>query len=224
MLCYAIPRLLTDIQLMLGGIAVMIAAQLIGLSYGGEKHFVRYATSVVLMYAIGYPIGHTAVLGAFSKIQKSGPQAALMGWFATSGSLSRIIFPILSGYLDKAVKNSPFNIVLFVLSLSYLGIVMLKTDMRTYIEVGREIETLPVRQGEGQMSNQVADSKSGLWGRLNGIWGALSALTRKEKTEVAAMIMLMAFTILDIVSLSGELTEGGEGYSFDEDKGYDIYA
>ena len=220
MLCYAISRLLTDIQLMLGGIAVMIAAQLIGLSYGGKQHFERYATSVVLMYAIGYPIGHTAVLGAFSKIQKSGPQAALMGWFATSGSLSRIIFPILSGYLDKAVKNSPFNIVLFVLSLSYLGIVMLKTEMRTYIELGREIETLPV---EGQMNNQVADSKSGLWGRLNGIWGALSALTKKEKTEVAAMIMLMAFTILDIVSLSGELTEGGEGYSFDEDKGYDTY-
>lgn len=57
---------------MLGGIAVMILAQLIGLSYGQVPHFGRYVTSVVLMYAFGYPIGHTAVLGAFSKIQKSG--------------------------------------------------------------------------------------------------------------------------------------------------------
>ena len=215
------PCLSTDLQLMLGGIAVMIIAQLIGLSYGGTQHFERYVTSVVLMYAIGYPIGHTAVLGAFSKIQKSGPQAALMGWFATSGSLSRIIFPILSGYLDKAVKNSPFNIVLFVLSLSYMGIVMLKTEMRTYIEVDREMQTVPARSGERGMNNPVAESTSGLWGRLNVIWKALSALSTREKTEVATMIMLMAFTILDIVSLSGELSEGGEGYSLDEDKGYD---
>ena len=61
-----------DIQLMLGGIAVMILAQIVGLSYGTIPEFWRYITSVVMMYAIGYPIGHTAVLGAFSKIQKSG--------------------------------------------------------------------------------------------------------------------------------------------------------
>ena len=57
---------------MLGGIGVMIIAQLIGLSYGRVPQYGRYLTSVVLMYAVGYPIGHTAVLGAFSKIQKSG--------------------------------------------------------------------------------------------------------------------------------------------------------
>ena len=57
---------------MLGGIAVMILAQIVGLSYGTIPEFWRYITSVVMMYAIGYPIGHTAVLGAFSKIQKSG--------------------------------------------------------------------------------------------------------------------------------------------------------
>ena len=173
------------------------------------------------MYAIGYPIGHTAVLGAFSKIQKSGPQAVLMGWFATAGSLSRIVFPILSGYLDKAVKNSPFNMVLFVLSLSYMSIVMLKTQMRTYIEVDPGSLALPDRQSEGEMNNQVAESSSGLWGRLNGIRNVLSVLTTREKTEVVTMIMLMAFTIVDLVSLSEELSEGGGGYSFDEDKGYD---
>jgi FlaG/FlaF family flagellin (archaellin) len=203
---------------MLGGIAVMIAAQLIGLSYGGTQHFERYVTSVVLMYAVGYPIGHTAVLGAFSKIQKSGPQAALMGWFATAGSLSRIIFPILSGYLDKAVKNSPFNVVLFVLSLSYMGIVMLKSQMRTYIEVDRDTKVSRVRQSEGDMSYQVRESTSGLCGRLHRMWRALSSLTRKEKTEVLTMILLMAFTILDIVNVSEESREG-DGFTFDKDRG-----
>lgn len=208
----------TDLQLMLGGIAVMIAAQLIGLSYGGTQHFERYITSVVLMYAVGYPIGHTAVLGAFSKIRKSGPQAALMGWFATAGSLSRIIFPILSGYLDKAVKNSPFNVVLFVLSLSYMGIVVLKTHMRTYIEVDRGMKVSRVRQSEGDMTNIVSESASGLCGRLTGALRALRALTIKEKTEVVTMMMLMAFTVLDIVNVSEESREG-DGFTFDKDRG-----
>ena len=57
---------------MLIGLAIMIVAQLIGLSYGRMPQYERYLTSVVLMYAFGYPVGHTAVLGAFSKIQKSG--------------------------------------------------------------------------------------------------------------------------------------------------------
>ena len=199
----------------------MIAAQLIGLSYGGTQHFERYITSVVLMYAVGYPIGHTAVLGAFSKIQKSGPQAALMGWFATAGSLSRIIFPILSGYLDKAVKNSPFNVVLFVLSLSYMGIVMLKKQMRTYIEVDRATKVSRGRQSEGDMSNLVAESTSGLCGRLIRVWRAIRALTIKEKTEVLTMIMLMAFTIVDIVNVSEESREG-DGFTFDKDRGSGI--
>ena len=49
------------------------------------------------MYAVGYPVGHTAVLGAFSKLQKHGVQGGLMGWFATAGSFARIVVPIATG-------------------------------------------------------------------------------------------------------------------------------
>jgi hypothetical protein len=118
----------SDIQLILGGIGVMIIGQMVGLTYGqGIPPLANYITCIVLMYAIGYPIGtylceiyidshiyayihlcilhlytsiciymyiyiitytgHTAVLGAFSKIQKSGPQGALLGWFATAGNI-----------------------------------------------------------------------------------------------------------------------------------------
>ena len=52
-----------------------------------------------MMYALGYPIGHTAVLGACSKAQKHGRQGALMGWFASAGSLARVVLPVISGYL-----------------------------------------------------------------------------------------------------------------------------
>jgi MFS family permease len=94
-------KFFNDFALMLGGIAVMIIAQLLLLCYTKESHMWRFMVTIVLMYAVGYPIGHTAVLGAFSKIKKSGPQAALLGWFATAGSLARVILPVMSAYLDR---------------------------------------------------------------------------------------------------------------------------
>ena len=63
--------------------------------------FNSYLTAVIMMYAVGYPIGHTAVLGAFSKAQKRGRQGALMGWFASAGSFARVVLPVISGYLGR---------------------------------------------------------------------------------------------------------------------------
>mmetsp|Transcript_12020 Transcript_12020/g.10859 ORF Transcript_12020/g.10859 Transcript_12020/m.10859 type:complete len:163 (+) Transcript_12020:1-489(+) len=119
---------------MLGGIFTMIIAQMLIVCYDGSTPSrERYIAGVVVMYGFGYPIGHTAVLGAFSKIQKSGPQAALMGWFATFGSVARVILPIGSGYLDSAINNGPFNMVLLLLSISYLSILHLKPLIYQYI-------------------------------------------------------------------------------------------
>jgi MFS family permease len=79
-----------------------------------------------LIYAIAYPVGHTAVLGAFSKIQKTGKQATLLGWFASAGSFARIVFPIISGLLTQTGKNSPFMFTLICLSLSIVYIIVSK--------------------------------------------------------------------------------------------------
>ena len=124
----------TDLQLMLGGILVMTIPQFLLINYDHLPSRAAYISAVVIMYSMGYPIGHTAVLGGFSKIQKSGPQAALMGWFATAGSLARIVLPIISGYLDMLVDNGPFSIVLAMLAASYIGIVLLEKKIRFYIE------------------------------------------------------------------------------------------
>ena len=124
----------TDIQLILGGSVVMMLAQLFLINYGTVTPLANFIIAVILMYTIGYPIAHTAVLGGFSKVQKSGPQAALMGWFATAGSLARIVLPIFSGYLDTVKDNSPFSIVLGMLTISYLGVIFLENRIRFWIE------------------------------------------------------------------------------------------
>lgn len=211
----------------------MIAAQLIGLSYGSLPHYGRYITSVVLMYAIGYPIGHTAVLGAFSKIQKSGPQAAMMGWFATSGSFARILLPIVSGYLDKALDNSPFNVVLFMLTLSYLSVVMLKQQLRKHIEIkrvdnttntGNNTESQPAdeRIRTNETENVVENGFFGMfWNAVSGVESAWKALSYFEKAEVTLMAFLMLFSLFELMILSGKFNSI-HGYNLDEDLSPDM--
>lgn len=213
----------------------MIAAQLIGLSYGSLPHYGRYITSVVLMYAIGYPIGHTAVLGAFSKIQKSGPQAAMMGWFATSGSFARILLPIVSGYLDKALDNSPFNVVLFMLTLSYLSVVLLKQQLRKHIEIKRpdkttntesNAESQPaderIRTNDTETERVVEDGYCGMfWNTVSGVESAWKALSYFEKAEVTLMAFLMIFSLFELMILSGKFNSI-HGYNLDEDLSPDM--
>jgi len=60
-----------------------------------------FLLAVSAMYATGYPVGHTALLCLFSKIQKSGPQGKLLGWFGFSGSLARVVFPLSAGLIAE---------------------------------------------------------------------------------------------------------------------------
>lgn len=59
----------TDIQLICGGMVVMAAGivSLTGVEDGLENPHWRYFLALFLIYSIGYPIGHTAVIGLFSK-------------------------------------------------------------------------------------------------------------------------------------------------------------
>lgn len=64
-----ISTYLTDVQMINGGmIVIMIAsASLVGIKDDEEISMWRYAIVIFLVYSIGYPIGHTAVIGLFSK-------------------------------------------------------------------------------------------------------------------------------------------------------------
>ena len=109
-----INQYFSDTQIIIGGILVMIAgissflfAPIIeGFGIPGSWCFV---SGIFLIYSVGYPLGHTAAMALFSKIVGNRPQGELMGWFASSGSVARVSFPILAGTL----KGS--NILLYVL-------------------------------------------------------------------------------------------------------------
>ena len=67
-----IGRVLSDIQMILGGIGIFAAGILSfiwlrSVEMGAENSIVHYVIGITMIYGIGYPIGHTALIGLFSK-------------------------------------------------------------------------------------------------------------------------------------------------------------
>jgi MFS family permease len=95
-----------DTDLTLAGISAMTVASVGIVGSAGVLGERGFLASLVLMYAVGYPLGHTAVLGMVSKIADAGPQGAMMGWLAAAGSLARIVFPLLAGFLSDVYDDT----------------------------------------------------------------------------------------------------------------------
>lgn len=96
------------------------------------------------MYSFSYPISNSAVLGSFSKLQKSGKQSTIQSNFALMGSAARILFPIIAGYCEGYIGlNSSFNIVLIFAAISLLGITYWKEGI-IYYTIGDWISSEPV--------------------------------------------------------------------------------
>lgn len=65
-------RFLTDVQMIIGGITVCAIgiigfAPLTSVENGADNAMWKYIMGIFMIYGIGYPIGHTAVIGLFSK-------------------------------------------------------------------------------------------------------------------------------------------------------------
>jgi MFS transporter, ceroid-lipofuscinosis neuronal protein 7 len=133
----------SDIQLICGGMVIMCCgiSSLAFLDDGSSNSSWKFILSIFLVYSVGYPIGHTAVIGLFSKSERfvavlcpfsstfyfrshmSGiscqpsvvgrrPQGTLLGWFASAGSFARLVFPIMSGYVANYAGISALCFVL----------------------------------------------------------------------------------------------------------------
>jgi len=132
-----LAKIMTDLQMIVGGMIVMVISvvSLLGLEDVGEDNPTwRYWLAMILMYSIGYPIGHTAVIGLFSKIVGRRPQGTLLGWFASAGSAARIVFPLMSGYVTQfASINVVFIILCVVLSISILFTMLARETLEKLI-------------------------------------------------------------------------------------------
>eukprot|EP00984_Skeletonema_dohrnii_P012893 scaffold5264_cov125-Skeletonema_dohrnii-CCMP3373.AAC.6 len=114
----------TDIQMIVGGMTVCAVgiisfSALQSVEDGADNATWKYFLGIFMIYGVGYPIGHTAVIGLFSKIVGRRAQGTLQGWFASAGSLARILFPIMSGYIAQFDDiTTVFKVLFGILALS----------------------------------------------------------------------------------------------------------
>ena len=117
-----------DSQLLIIGMIVMAISCII-LSIPAVTGMSQYQffLSVALMYSIGYPVGHTALIGEFAKITIAGPQGKLLGWFGSAGSVARILFPMLAGILAEFTNEFIiFGIMAILLIISIIVVYVFK--------------------------------------------------------------------------------------------------
>jgi len=88
---------------------------------GNGASLAQFLSGAILIWSIGSPISQTIILSAFSKILGSKPQGEMMGWIGSAGSIGRIVFPLLSGFLG----NNPSFIVSAIFSFISAGAVLL---------------------------------------------------------------------------------------------------
>ncbi|KAG5178771.1 major facilitator superfamily domain-containing protein [Tribonema minus] len=132
-------RVFNDVQLIVGGVAVMLASTALLLDAGapGRAGDIAFVVSIFLQYSVGYPIGHTSVLGLFSKVVGKRPQGTLQGLFASAGSVARIAFPILAGVIaELSSEHVVFAVLCVVLTTTILAVVAYRN---TFLQYCREV-------------------------------------------------------------------------------------
>lgn len=127
-------NLFGDVNLILFGISLMIVSCIIMTQMHDTSADIWFYGGLVLMYSIGYPLGHTAVLAVVSKITNIGPQGKLLGYFGSAGSLARVIFPLLAGFLSQIFDEQIiFFIMIFVLSVSFVMLLLCRESVNKVI-------------------------------------------------------------------------------------------
>jgi len=99
-----------DYPLVVGGLAMMTLGTLVLVAQSRYTlplwiYFIALST----IWSIGYPIGQTATLSLFSKVLTNVPTGGFLGIFSAAGSVARLTFATLAGFLDdKAGAGGPF--------------------------------------------------------------------------------------------------------------------
>jgi ceroid-lipofuscinosis MFS transporter 7 len=123
-----ILKCLSDVNLVLYGMLLMsLGCLLMSNLFTPEVPEPTFYLAIALMYGLAYPVGHTALIGLYSKLMKAGPQGEMMGYFGSAGSLARVVFPIMAGILtDLYGDNVIFGVMAGVLLVSAAGYAYLK--------------------------------------------------------------------------------------------------
>lgn len=115
-----------DVTLLVTGLVVILCAQsfVLDLGIGQEPHLLwQYALSHALVYAVGYPIANSAVLGLFAFYNQRERQALRQGQLARMAGVGRIVLPIVATTMNQYLHPlAAFALVSLLMCLSLLAV------------------------------------------------------------------------------------------------------
>mmetsp|Transcript_6294 Transcript_6294/g.9144 ORF Transcript_6294/g.9144 Transcript_6294/m.9144 type:complete len:501 (-) Transcript_6294:357-1859(-) len=132
-----IQNYLNDTEMLYYGMSLVVAAIFMNtfLSEDNDNPTWRYGLMIFFIYGIGYPVGHTALVGLFSKLVGRQPQGPLQGWFSFSGSLARVTFPVMAGYLVNYSGIEALFYFLIVIAGTAVVFTFMFRDILMYLSV-----------------------------------------------------------------------------------------
>mmetsp|Transcript_18324 Transcript_18324/g.39640 ORF Transcript_18324/g.39640 Transcript_18324/m.39640 type:complete len:654 (+) Transcript_18324:146-2107(+) len=106
-----ISKCFTDVQLVIGGQLFFAIGIAIMTDYGkGNMSLAKFISGFFFIFALGFPINDTSIVGLFSKVCGNKPQGTLQGLLAMSSAIARLVVPILSAYICQYLNMT----VLFI--------------------------------------------------------------------------------------------------------------
>lgn len=122
----------TDYELILAGLFLLGMGQSLAVTWGPnptDKPAWRFVIAYYLVVAIAYPVANTAVLGAFTSLQRTERRSKSHARFAIFGTVARIICPIVSGYLEAFVQEgASFGFVLIMIAVSIAAVMIVSPE------------------------------------------------------------------------------------------------
>ena len=65
----------------------------------------------------------------------------MMWWRTSAGSFARVIMPVISGYLEQWADGSPINLVVILLTFSYIAVLAMQKTLKQVTEDGSTTPT-----------------------------------------------------------------------------------
>lgn len=102
-----LSQIFTDIQLICGGIGIMCSGilSLAFLNDDSSNPSWKFMLSIFLVYAVGYPIGHTAVIGLFSKGELTKSRGCIIFMTSSGFTLSHLLHRFACQSLVVALRE-----------------------------------------------------------------------------------------------------------------------
>eukprot|EP00123_Amoebidium_parasiticum_P010906 comp20399_c0_seq1/m.25818 comp20399_c0_seq1/g.25818 ORF comp20399_c0_seq1/g.25818 comp20399_c0_seq1/m.25818 type:complete len:468 (-) comp20399_c0_seq1:537-1940(-) len=102
---YYLARCVHEAWLLMSGFVCLLVGGIL-VATVGQTSVPLLVTAFACIWSVGFPLLSTTIISSFSKVLGTKPQGGMMGWIGTSGSLGRIVMPMLAGVMSSVAVFS----------------------------------------------------------------------------------------------------------------------